>query len=113
MISLEKVCEGFGIGRVFSVDPNDIKEVERLIRQETAIKEPSVIITRRPCALLKKVKHHPPFHVDKDRCRSCKMCFKIGCPAIRMKDGKADVDTTLCVGCGLCLGLCPFDAIQK
>lgn len=113
MISLEKVCEGFGIGRVFSVDPNDIKEVERLIRQETAIKEPSVIITRRPCALLKKVKHHPPFHVEKDRCRSCKMCFKIGCPAIRMKDGKADVDTTLCVGCGLCLGLCPFDAIQK
>ena len=73
--------------------------------------EPSVIISRRPCALLKYVKTKPALKVDSEKCRSCKMCMKIGCPAISMKDGKARIDETLCVGCDVCKQLCAFDAI--
>ena len=113
IVSIEKVCEAIGVRRVHIVDPNDLEAVEALLRQETAADEPSVIITRRPCALLKGVQHHPPFQIDRDKCRSCKMCLRIGCPAIRMADGKAEVDETLCVGCGLCKGLCAFDAIRE
>ncbi|MCD8307034.1 MAG: 4Fe-4S binding protein, partial [Clostridia bacterium] len=75
--------------------------------------EPSVIISRRPCALLKYVKHNPPVHVDADRCRSCRSCMKLGCPAISFKNKKAVIDATQCVGCGVCEQLCAFGAIQK
>ncbi|MBC8571131.1 indolepyruvate ferredoxin oxidoreductase subunit alpha [Zongyangia hominis] len=112
-VSIEKICEAAGVKRIRVVDPFDMKETERVIKEELAAEEPSVIITRRPCALLKYVKHEKPFTVDRDKCRSCKMCLKIGCPAISMQDGKAAVDETLCVGCGLCKSLCPFDAIQS
>ena len=74
--------------------------------------EPSLIISRRPCALLKTVKHNPPLKVNKDKCKSCKMCMKIGCPAISMKDGKAEIDFTQCVGCNVCTQMCKFDAIE-
>ena len=74
--------------------------------------EPSLIISRRPCALLKEVKHKPPLKVDQAKCKSCKMCMKIGCPAIAMKDGKAKIDVTLCVGCGVCSQMCKFDALK-
>ena len=112
-VSIEKVCEAAGVKRIRVVDPNELKELEKVIKEELAAAEPSVIITRRPCALLKGVKHYPPLVVVADKCRSCKACFKIGCPAISMKDGKASVDSTLCVGCGLCEKLCPFSAIAK
>ena len=77
-----------------------------------AAAEPSVIISRRPCVLLKTVKHAPPLTVDADKCRFCKKCMKLGCPAISLKDGKAKIDATLCVGCGVCKQLCAFDAIN-
>ena len=112
-VNLEKLCEAVGINRVSVVNPNDLKELERIIKQETSVDEPSVIITRRPCALLKTVKHEKPLAINKDKCRTCKACFKIGCPAISLKDSKAHIDSTLCVGCGLCVQLCPFDAIEK
>ncbi|MBR6051914.1 MAG: 4Fe-4S binding protein, partial [Clostridia bacterium] len=73
----------------------------------------SVIICRKPCALLKTVKHKPPFHVDREKCKTCKACMRIGCPAISITDGKALIDNTLCVGCGLCNQMCKFDAIQE
>ncbi|MEG0894540.1 MAG: 4Fe-4S binding protein, partial [Oscillospiraceae bacterium] len=63
--------------------------------------------------LLKNVKHNPPFNVEKDKCVGCKACMKIGCPAISIKDKKACIDQTLCVGCNLCKGLCKFDAIKE
>ena len=88
-------------------------EMEQAITEELAVNEPSVIISRRPCALLKHVKHNPPLHVENDQCKSCKMCLKLGCPAISMKDGKAYIDHTQCVGCGICEELCKFGAIQK
>ena len=110
-VSLEKLAEAVGIERVRVADPYNLAETESAIREELETDAPSVIISRRPCALLKKVKHNPPLKVDSDKCRSCKMCMRIGCPAISMKDGKAVIDFTQCVGCNVCKQLCKFDAI--
>lgn len=111
-VSLEKLAQAVGIEHVRVVDPYNLAECESVIREELAIDAPSVVISRRPCALLKKVKHNPPLKVNADKCRSCKMCMKIGCPAISMKDGKASIDFTQCVGCNVCKQLCKFDAIE-
>ncbi|MCI8497382.1 MAG: indolepyruvate ferredoxin oxidoreductase subunit alpha [Clostridiales bacterium] len=112
-VSLEKLCEAVGIRRVRVVDPYNLAETEAALKEELSVEEPSVIISRRPCALLKYVKHNPPLKVDSDKCRSCKACMGIGCPAISMKDGKAVIDHTQCVGCGVCVGLCKFGAIGE
>ena len=110
-IDLEALCRALGINRVRVVDPYDLKETEKAIMEEIAADEPSVIISRRPCALLKYVKAKPSLVVDPDKCRTCKACMKLGCPAISIKGGKAVIDATLCVGCGICQQLCAFDAI--
>ena len=110
-IDLEALCHALGINRVRVVDPYDLKAAEAAVMEELEADEPSVIISRRPCALLKSVKANPPLTVDNEACRSCKMCMKIGCPAISMKDGKAKIDATLCVGCDVCKQLCAFNAI--
>lgn len=110
-IDLVALCHALGIKRVRVVDPYDLRATESAVLEEIAADEPSVIISRRPCALLKYVKSNPPLTVDKEKCRSCKACMKIGCPAISMKDGKAKIDDTLCVGCDVCKQLCAFDAI--
>lgn len=112
-IDLEALCRALGINRVRVVDPYDLEETEKAILEEISVPEPSVIISRRPCALLKYVKHNPPYVVDSDKCRSCKACMKIGCPAMAMTDKGARVDGSLCVGCGLCKSLCKFDAIKE
>ena len=112
-VSIEKVCDAIGINRVRVVDPYDLKATRQAIEEELAVKEPSVIISRRPCALLKYVKHNPPLVIDPAACRGCKACLKLGCPAIRIQDGKAAIDDTLCVGCGLCKELCKFHAIGE
>ncbi|MBQ6296458.1 MAG: indolepyruvate ferredoxin oxidoreductase subunit alpha [Selenomonadaceae bacterium] len=112
-IDLESLCRAMGINRVRVVDPYNLKECDAAIKEELAAQEPSVIISRRPCALLKTVKHKPPLHVDKDKCIGCKSCMKIGCPAISMKDGKAVVDQTQCVGCEVCSQLCPKKAFAR
>lgn len=109
-IDLESLCRAMGINRVRVVDPYDLKACDVAIKEELAAAEPSVIISRRPCALLKTVKHKPPLKVDADKCIGCKSCMKIGCPAISMVDGKARVDQTQCVGCGVCSQLCPKKA---
>ena len=110
-IDLEALCRALGFNRVRVVDPYDLKATEKAIMEEIAAEEPSVIISRRPCALLKYVKHAPALKVDSEKCRSCKACMKIGCPAISMKGGKAYIDATQCVGCNVCKQLCAFDAI--
>ena len=110
-VNLEELCKAIGIKRVRVVDPYNLAETEAAIKEELAIEEPSVIISRRPCALLKYVQHKPALKVDADKCKSCKMCMKLGCPAISMKDGKAVIDHTQCVGCGICQEMCKFDAI--
>ena len=112
-IDLEALCRAMGFNRVRVVDPYDLKACDAAVKEELAANEPSVIISRRPCALLKTVKHKAPLAVDPDKCRSCKACMKIGCPAISMKGGKACVDATLCVGCGVCDQLCAFGALTS
>ncbi|MBQ2780803.1 MAG: indolepyruvate ferredoxin oxidoreductase subunit alpha [Clostridia bacterium] len=111
-IDLETLCRAVGINRVRVVDPYDLAACETAIKEELLVDEPSVIISRRPCALLKYVKHNAPLIVDADKCRNCKMCMRIGCPAISIVDGKASIDNTLCTGCGVCKQLCKFDALQ-
>jgi len=110
-VDLEALCKALGINRVRVVDPYDLAACKAAVTEELAAEEPSVIISRRPCVLLKSVKHEAPLTVDADKCKSCKRCMGLGCPAISMKDGKARIDTTLCVGCGVCKQLCAFDAI--
>ncbi len=111
-IDLETLCRAIGIERVRVVDPYDLAECDRVIKEELAVAEPSVIISRRPCALLKYVKHKAPLAVDTDKCIGCKSCMRIGCPAISIKNGKARIDNTLCVGCGVCAQLCPAGALD-
>ena len=111
-IDLESLCRALGINRVRVVDPYDLSACDKAIKEELAADEPSVIISRRPCALLKYVKHSAPLSIDADKCKGCKMCMKIGCPAISFRDGKASIDPTQCVGCGVCQQLCAFDAFQ-
>ena len=111
-IDLESLCKAVGIRRVRVVDPYDLSQCEQVIKEELAAPEASVVISRRPCALLKYVKHKAPLTVDTGKCVGCKACMKIGCPAISVTDGKAGVDATLCVGCGVCQQLCKFDALQ-
>ena len=110
-VNLEELCKAIGIKRVRVVDPYKLAETEAAIKEELAADEASVIISRRPCALLKYVKHNAPFKVEADKCVGCKMCMKLGCPAISMKNGKAVIDHTQCVGCGICKEQCKIGAI--
>ena len=112
-IDLESLCRAVGIRRVRVVDPYDLAQCDAVIREELEVNEPSVIISRRPCALLKYVKHKKPLVVDSEKCMGCKACMKIGCPAISVVDGKAKVDATQCVGCGLCEQLCKKNALKE
>ena len=112
-IDLEAFCRAIGLRRVRVVDPYDLAQCEKTVREETEIKEPSVIISRRPCALLKTVKHDKAFSIDADKCAGCTSCMRIGCPAISFKSGKAEIDATLCVGCGVCTQLCAFGAFTR
>ena len=112
-IDLEALCRAMGFERVAVVDPYDLAECDRVLKCELAADEPSVIISRRPCALLKYVKHKAPLVTDSDKCRGCRACMRLGCPAISMRNGKAVIDTTQCVGCGVCKQLCAFGALQE
>ena len=112
-IDLETLCRAVGIERVRVVDPYDLAACDTALKEELAYEGPSVIISRRPCVLLKSVKAKPALVIDPDKCRTCKMCMKLGCPAISIKNGKAKIDATLCVGCGVCEQLCHFDAIGE
>ncbi len=111
-VDLIALCKAVGIDRVTVCDPFDIKKFEEVVKTEVVAEEPSVIIAQRPCALLKTVKYTGHCKIT-DKCKNCKMCMKLGCPAITLKDGKVVIDNTQCNGCGLCINVCPFGAIEK
>ncbi len=110
-VDLEALCKALGFNRVRVVDPYDLKAVEEAVTEELAAKEPSIIISRRPCVMIKGTVHKPPISVDEDKCVGCKQCMSIGCPAIAVKDKKAHIDPTLCIGCKVCSQMCKFGAI--
>lgn len=110
-VDLEALCKALGFNRVRVVDPYDLKAVEEAVTEELAAKEPSIIISRRPCVMIKGTVHKPPISVDEDKCVGCKQCMSIGCPAIAVKDKKAHIDPTLCIGCKVCLQMCKFGSI--
>ncbi len=109
-IDLETLCRAVGIKRVRVVDPYDLAAAEAAVKEELAADEASVIIARRPCALLKYVKHPGPIGVNADKCVGCKSCMKIGCPSLIIENGKAKIDVTSCVGCKVCTQLCKVGA---
>lgn len=112
-VDLEALCRSVGVRRVRIEDPFDIKGFEAAVKEELAADEPSVIIAQRPCALLKTVKYTGHCAVDAEKCRKCKKCMKLGCPAISLENGNIKIDVNQCNGCGLCVGVCPFEAISK
>lgn len=111
-VDLLLLCKAVGIEHVTVADPFDLKNFEKVVKEEINREVPSVIIAQRPCALLKGVKYTGHCTVTED-CKKCKQCMKLGCPAITEKDGNIIIDTTQCNGCGLCINVCPFGAIKK
>ena len=111
-VNLIELAHSIGIKRVTVCDPFDVKKFEAVVKEETQAEEPSVIIAQRPCALLKTVKYVGHCHVT-DKCKKCKQCMKLGCPAISIVDGNIIIDENQCNGCGLCVNVCPFGAIEK
>ncbi|AKX95129.1 indolepyruvate oxidoreductase subunit IorA [Moorella thermoacetica] len=111
-VDLEQIARALGVHRVQVVDSYNLETLERAIQEETAAREPSVIIARRPCALLKKEKE-AVYAVSPDNCLSCRYCLDLGCPAISFSDGHGVIDPVLCNGCGLCTQVCPGEAIRK
>ncbi|MDR2531373.1 MAG: indolepyruvate ferredoxin oxidoreductase subunit alpha [Oscillospiraceae bacterium] len=111
-VDFEALCKAIGISKVMTVIPENLVEIEKVIKEYLALEEPAVIIFRKPCALIKGVKHKPAIKCDAEKCTGCRICMKIGCPALTMKNKKAVINRTLCVGCGICAQLCKFDAFS-
>lgn len=111
-VDLELLGKAVGIDRVSIIDPFDLKQCEKVLKEELASDEPSLVIVQRPCALLKSVKFPGPIKINNEKCKKCKMCMKLGCPAIVDRGDYLEIDKTLCVGCELCKNVCSFGAIE-
>ncbi len=112
-VNLLSLCKAVGVEHIVVADPFDVKNFEKVVKEEVDRDEPSVIIAQRPCALLKTVKYIGHCKIT-ENCKKCKMCMKLGCPAISEDaNGGVKIDLTQCNGCGLCINVCPFDAIVK
>ena len=112
-VNLITLCKSIGVERVVVADPFDLKNFEAVVKAEVEADEPSVIIAQRPCALLKTVNYTGHCKIN-DNCKKCKVCMRLGCPAISQdENGGVRIDQTQCNGCGLCINVCPFGAIEK
>lgn len=125
-VSVEKLCESFGLKRVITVNPYKINELQKIIKEELEVAEPSVIIAKAPCALLKtgRVLPDKPLRIKQDVCTGCKSCINTGCPALefvkidvpepgKKRKGFSRINAALCVGCGTCSEVCKFGAIEE
>ena len=110
-VDLESLCRALGFERVRVVDPYDLTEVDKVLKEELAAEAPSIIISRRPCVMIKGTVHQPPISAKEDKCVGCKACMQIGCPAISVRDGKVRIDNTLCIGCKVCTQMCKFGVL--
>ncbi len=129
MVDIPALVSAIGIKRVREIDPYDLDETMAVITEELESKETSVIITKEPCVLLPGAikKEWEVYNIDADKCTGCKLCLNLGCPAIGWepdkdnvrsskgsgKKGRAEIEQAICVGCGICVDLCKFDAIVK
>ena len=111
-VNLIKLAEAIGVEHIVVADPFDVKNFEKVVKEEVNRDDVSVIIAQRPCALLKKVKYSGHCVIT-DACKKCKQCMKLGCPAISVKNDSIVIDQSQCNGCGLCTNVCPFKAIVK
>jgi indolepyruvate ferredoxin oxidoreductase alpha subunit len=120
-VNIADLCRALGIKHVVTVDPYDLVATRAVLEAEMQRPEPSVIITNRPCCLMKgecRFEKGKILAVDQNQCTGCKACLRIGCPAIEWqpasdgKKGKAYIDPLLCTGCTVCQQLCKFDAIN-
>ena len=113
-ILLDELCRGMGVKNVTVVDVYDQEKLEKVIKEEIAKDELSVIIAQSPCALLKSYVPKGKCITIPDKCKKCGMCLVPGCPAITKKaDGTVVIDDTMCNGCGLCMQRCKFGAIER
>ena len=110
-IDLEALCRAMGFNRVRVVDPYDLKATDQAVKEELAAEEPSVIITRSPCVMLKEVPKAPPLKVDLEKCNGCSLCMRIGCPALSLRGDHVEIDNTQCIGCQVCMQMCHRDAL--
>jgi indolepyruvate ferredoxin oxidoreductase, alpha subunit len=120
-VDFVQLCQALGVRHVRTVDPFDLAETKAVIAEEMARPEPSVVITNRPCVLVKRAgvfERGPLLEVTEENCTGCRACLRIGCPAIIWKPGEgregvAHIDPLLCTGCDVCRQLCRFDAIGR
>lgn len=111
-VDLEALCRALGYKRIRVVDPYELENVENVLTEELSAKKPSIIISRRPCVMIKGTVHNAPLKVNEDKCIGCKACMKIGCPAISVRNKKAQIDVTLCIGCKVCTQMCRLGALE-
>jgi indolepyruvate ferredoxin oxidoreductase alpha subunit len=113
-IDVTKICKALGVSKVVEVNPLNLEEMEAAIKEAANTDETMVIVTKWPCALLKdQPKPKELYRIDEEKCKKCKACLKVGCPAIFNLEGKIQIDDTMCNGCGFCAQVCRFDAIEK
>ena len=118
---VEDVASGLGVNRVRVIDPYDLDETLRVLEEELDADEVSVVVCKKYCVLGSKIKVLKQYHIPDEKCKACGACLKLGCPAIEVADAdperpkmkKARINPVLCVGCGLCVQVCKFDAIEE
>jgi len=119
-VTIEQIARGVGVERVRVIDCYDIETVERVLQEELDAPEPSVIIAQRPCIIGARLRVTRQFAIDPERCRGCRACLKLGCPALELGDAdpekpklrKVRINAVLCSGCGMCAQVCKFGAMQ-
>ncbi len=112
-VDIEALVRACGINKIWTVNAYNLAEVEAALAEATTCGEPAVVITKRPCVLIEKGARREKHTISEDNCKYCKMCLKLGCPAIEHKTDKVIINETLCCGCGLCAQVCKFEAIEK
>lgn len=113
-IKIEDVLHAFGYENVIIVDPQDLTAMQKAVDDALASAVPAAIICRRPCLLIKRIRHDIGLcEVDREKCIGCKKCLKVGCPAVSIRDGKSAIDPGQCVGCTVCAQVCPVGAITR
>ncbi len=130
-IDIEALCRAVGVKHVYTVDPHDVVETRKVLKEAVALTEPSVVISKAPCVLLPELKLRKPvtYFTNQENCVGCMSCIRLGCPAIswttfaageaeekgyrKKQKGISKIDEILCNDCGQCASLCKFKAITR